>query len=183
VSETQEINGLPAVEVVFDLPEGATFYTVNLWTAVYRDRIGTVVAIANAGSLARTHDAIVKLVSTVKASKAVEEAQRQGSFRRWLRAKLWAFEGNSPSLALVKRVIIVLFLFSLSFAASLQLLYEGVVVWYRWQNMDDHVVEMAQRAAKDVMHLGYFYSQPMTLSCALLSMTMTTVALAWLAPP
>lgn len=183
VGETQELNGLPAVEVIFELPEGATLYTAHLWTAVYRDRVGTVVAVANAGALAKARDAIRRVVASVKPSKAVAEAQQEDGFRRWVRANLWAFEGESPTAVLVKRILIVLVAFTLCFAVSLRLLYEGIIGWYRWQNMDDHVMEMARQAARDVLRLGYFYSQRLTLSCALLSMTLTTVALVWLAPP
>lgn len=183
VGDAKELNGMPAVEVVFDLPEGATLYTVHLWTSVYRDRVGTVVAVANAGTLARVRAAIARAVASVKPSRAVVEAQQEGSLRAWVRTHFWAFEDDSAVSALVKRVMIVLVTFVLCFALSLRLLYQAILVWYRWRKMEDRVLDMARRAAQDALRLGYFYSQRLTLSCALLSMTVTTAALVWLAPP
>lgn len=183
VSEVEELNGMPAVEVILDLPEGSTLYTVNVWTSVYRDRVGTVVAVTNAGALAQAREAVVRLVSSVRPSKKVMAAQQPVGPRVWLRDTLWASSTGLPSDALLKRIMIILICFSFCFAVSLRLIYEAAVVWYRWHNMEDRVVEMARRAARDVLRLGQFYSQRVVLTCALFSMTVTTAALIWLTAP
>jgi hypothetical protein len=181
LSETQELNGMPAVEVGLDLPDGATVHTVHLWTAVYRDRIGSVVAVTNAGALMQMRQLLLQLLGTIKPSKEVAASQRSAGFRNWLRGKVWIYEGRAPAEALVLRIIVVLATFSICFALSLRLLYEAILVWYRWRKLEDRALEAARRAARDVLHLGYFYSERLTLTCALFSMTLTTAAVAWLA--
>lgn len=183
VGELTELNGMPAVEVNFDLRSGATMYTVNLWTSVYRDRVGTIVAIAEADALASVREMLLTLLATIKPSEAVAEGLRRGGFRNWVREKLWRFEGAEPTEAMVLRVIVVLATFSVCFALSLRLIYEGILVWYRWHNMEDRVIEAARRAARDALRLGTFYSERLTLSCALFSMSVTTAAVVWLARP
>lgn len=179
-SDLEELNGMPAVEVTLDMPDGATVYTVHLWTSVYRDRLGTVIAKSAPGDVAPVKALLLQLLSTIKPSKEVAAAQQAG-FRNWLRGKIWLYEGQGTSEALILRIMVVLVTFTLCFAISLRLLYEAILVWYRWRKLEERAIEAARRAARDALRIGYFYSERLTMTCALLSMTVTTAAVAWLA--
>jgi hypothetical protein len=183
VAETEELNGLPAVEVVLDLPLGTTLYTANVWTSVYKNRVGTIVAVANQGALAETDKAFTRMLASLQPSEQVRKAQEEDTLRRWIRDNLWNVAGASDSRLLIQRTILVLTTFTLFFALTLRLLYQTVVFWYRAHNQQDKLMEMARQAARDFLRLGMAYSQRLSLACALFSMSMTTVTVLWVSAP
>jgi hypothetical protein len=183
VGEIEELNGLPAVEVIVDLSLGSTLYTANLWTSVYKDRVGTIVAIANQAALTKANKAFTRVLASVQPSENVRQAQEKDSVRRWIRDHVWNVAGASDSRLLVQRTILVLTMFTIFFAMTLRLIYQGVVLWYRYSEQEEELLQMARRAARDFLRLGLSYSQRVSLACALFSMSLTTVTVLWVSAP
>jgi hypothetical protein len=178
---TEEMNGVPAVEVIGDLPDGSTLYTLHLWTSVYRDRVTTVAGLVRPDASAADRAAVVQTLESARPGQELAMALQQPTTRQWLRDIFWRPPHVSDSYRVLQQIAVVFITFTVFFYLCLRVLYLATLAWYRLLDMPEEVARLLKVAAGDKLRLGLVYSEKIVMTCALLSMSMTSGTLMWIA--